>query len=431
LTKSVIVCFLEDQENHSNKEHTMTDISMALLEYLRKHGLDQDSNFLKEGIRLLSEMVMDLEVSEQIRASKYERNPDRRTQRNGYRERLWETRVGEIPLRVPKLRSGSYFPSLLEPRRRSEKALLAVVQQAYIKGVSTRKVDALLQALGLTGIDKSKVSRICKELDSVVAAFRDRPLNDAYPYLWLDALYLKVRQNGRIVSLAVVIAIGVRTSGERDILGFDVGASEDEAFWLQFLRRLKERGLHGVRLITSDAHLGLKKALSQTMSETSWQRCRVHFMRNLLAYVPKRDKAMVAAAVRTIFAHLEREAAGQQLIEVASVLQQRWPKAANMLLEAEEDILCFMHFPQGHWRRIYSNNPLERLNKEIKRRTNVVGIFPDRNAVIRLVGALLIEIDDEWQIGRRYFSLASMKELLEPDDETKLAALPIPLAPIH
>lgn len=409
----------------------MTDISMALLEYLRKHGLDQDSNFLQEGIRLLSEMVMDLEVSEQIRAGKYERNPERRTQRNGYRERLWETRVGEIPLRVPKLRSGSYFPSLLEPRRRSEKALLAVVQQAYIKGVSTRKVDALLQALGLTGIDKSKVSRICKELDGVVAAFRDRPLNDAYPYLWLDALYLKVRQNGRIVNLAVVIAIGVRTSGERDILGFDVGASEDEAFWMQFLRRLKERGLHGVRLVTSDAHQGLKNALSQTMSEASWQRCRVHFMRNLLAYVPKRDKAMVAAAVRTIFAHLEREAAGQQLIEVAAVLQQRWPKAATMLLEAEEDILCFMHFPQSHWRRIYSNNPLERLNKEIKRRTNVVGIFPDRDAVIRLVGALLIEIDDEWQIGRRYFSLASMKELLEPDDETKLAALPIPLAPVH
>ena len=409
----------------------MTDISMALLEYLRKHGLDQDSNFLKEGIRLLSEMVMDLEVSEQIRAGKYERTPQRHTHRNGYRERLWETRVGEIPLHIPKLRSGSYFPSLLEPRRRSEKALLAVVQQAYIQGVSTRKVDALLQALGLTGIDKSKVSRICKELDGVVAAFRDRPLNDAYPYLWLDALYLKVRQNGRIVSLAVVIAIGVRTSGERDILGFDVGASEDEAFWLQFLRRLKERGLHGVRLVTSDAHQGLKKALSQTMSEASWQRCRVHFMRNLLAYVPKRDKAMVAAAVRTIFAHLERKAAGQQLIEVASVLQQRWPKAANMLLEAEEDILCFMHFPQGHWRRIYSNNPLERLNKEIKRRTNVVGIFPDRNAVIRLVGALLMEIDDEWQIGRRYFSLASMKELLEPDDEAKLAALPIPLAPVH
>lgn len=233
----------------------MTDISMALLEYLRKHGLDQDANFLQQGIRLLSEMIMDLEVSEQIRAGKYERNP----QRNGYLERLWETRVGEIPLRIPKLRTGSYFPSLLEPRRRSEKALLAVVQQAYIKGVSTRKVDDLLQALGLTGIDKSKVSRICKELDEVVSAFRDRPLKDAYPYVWLDALYLKVRQNGRVVSLAVVIAIGVRASGERDILGFDVGASEDEAFWLQFLQRLKERGLHGVRLVTSDAHQGLKR----------------------------------------------------------------------------------------------------------------------------------------------------------------------------
>jgi putative transposase len=292
-------------------------------------------------------------------------------------------------------------------------------------------MDDLLRVLGLTGIDKSKVSRICQELDGVVAAFRDRSLTDAYPYVWLDALYLKVRQNGRVVSQALVIAIGVRDNGERDILGFDVGASEEEAFWLQFLRQLKERGLHGVQLVTSDAHQGLKKALSQTMSEASWQRCRVHFMRNLLAHVPKRDKAMVAAAVRTIFAHSEREAAGQQLVEVAAVLQHRWPRAAEMLLEAEEDILCFMHFPQSHWRRIYSNNPLERLNKEIKRRTNVVGIFPDREAVVRLVGALLIEIDDEWQIGRRYFSLASMKELLEPDDETKLAALPIPLAPIH
>jgi putative transposase len=393
--------------------------------------LDRDANFLQEGVRLLSELIMDLEVSEQIRAGRYERSTERRTQRNGYRERLWETRVGEIPLRIPKLRTGSYFPSLLEPRRRSEKALLAVVQQAYIQGVSTRKVDDLLRALGLTGIDKSKVSRICQELDEGVAAFRDRSLTDAYPYVWLDALYLKVRQNGRVVSQALVIAIGVRDNGERDILGFDVGASEEEAFWLQFLRQLKERGLHGVQLVTSDAHQGLKKALSQTMSEASWQRCRVHFMRNLLAHVPKRDKAMVAAAVRTIFAHSEREAAGQQLVEVAAVLQHRWPRAAEMLLEAEEDILCFMHFPQSHWRRIYSNNPLERLNKEIKRRTNVVGIFPDREAVVRLVGALLIEIDDEWQIGRRYFSLASMKELLEPDDETKLAALPIPLAPIH
>jgi transposase-like protein len=431
LTKSVIVRFLEDLTNHKHKEHTMTDISMALLEYLRKHGLDRDANFLQEGVRLLSELIMDLEVSEQIRAGRYERSTERRTQRNGYRERLWETRVGEIPLRIPKLRTGSYFPSLLEPRRRSEKALLAVVQQAYIQGVSTRKVDDLLRALGLTGIDKSKVSRICQELDEGVAAFRDRSLTDAYPYVWLDALYLKVRQNGRVVSQALVIAIGVRDNGERDILGFDVGASEEEAFWLQFLRQLKERGLHGVQLVTSDAHQGLKKALSQTMSEASWQRCRVHFMRNLLAHVPKRDKAMVAAAVRTIFAHSEREAAGQQLVEVAAVLQHRWPRAAEMLLEAEEDILCFMHFPQSHWRRIYSNNPLERLNKEIKRRTNVVGIFPDREAVVRLVGALLIEIDDEWQIGRRYFSLASMKELLEPDDETKLAALPIPLAPIH
>jgi transposase-like protein len=334
-------------------------------------------------------------------------------------------------LRIPKVRHGTYFPSLLNPRRRSEKALLAVVQQAYIQGVSTRKVDDLLQALGLTGIDKSKVSRICKELDSVVEAFRNRPLTDGYPYLWLDALYLKVRQNHRIVSQAVVIAIGVRTSGDREILGFDVGASEDEAFWLQFLRQLKQRGLREVQLVTSDAHEGLKKALGQVLTGATWQRCRVHFMRNLLAHIPKRDKAMVAAAVRTLFVVADRTAAGQQLTGVATALQKRYPKAAALLLEAETDILAYMDFPQSHWRRIYSTNPLERLNKEIKRRTNVVGIFPDRDSVIRLVGSLLMEIDDEWQIGRRYFSQASMKALLEPEPQMDMEALPMPLIPIH
>jgi transposase-like protein len=404
---------------------------MALLELLRKHGLENDVDFLREGIRMLSQRIMELEVSEQIGAGHYERGDNRQTHRNGYRDRIWETRVGEIPLRIPKVRHGTYFPSLLNPRRRSEKALLAVVQQAYIQGVSTRKVDDLLQALGLTGIDKSKVSRICKELDSVVEAFRNRPLTDGYPYLWLDALYLKVRQNHRIVSQAVVIAIGVRTSGDREILGFDVGASEDEAFWLQFLRQLKQRGLREVQLVTSDAHEGLKKALGQVLTGATWQRCRVHFMRNLLAHIPKRDKAMVAAAVRTLFVVADRTAAGQQLTGVATALQKRYPKAAALLLEAETDILAYMDFPQSHWRRIYSTNPLERLNKEIKRRTNVVGIFPDRDSVIRLVGSLLMEIDDEWQIGRRYFSQASMKALLEPEPQMDMEALPMPLIPIH
>jgi putative transposase len=409
----------------------MTEISMALLELLRKHGLENDVDFLREGIRMLSQRIMELEVSEQVGAGHYERGDSRQTHRNGYRDRVWETRVGEIPLRIPKVRSGTYFPSLLNPRRRSEKALLAVVQQAYIQGVSTRKVDDLLQALGLTGIDKSKVSRICKELDSVVEAFRNRPLTDGYPYLWLDALYLKVRQNHRIVSQAVVIAIGVRTSGDREILGFDVGASEDEAFWLQFLRQLKQRGLKEVQLVTSDAHEGLKKALGQVLTGATWQRCRVHFMRNLLAHIPKRDKAMVAAAVRTLFVVADRTAAGQQLAGVAAALQKRYPKAAELLLEAETEILAYMDFPQSHWRRIYSTNPLERLNKEIKRRTNVVGIFPDRDSVIRLVGSLLMEIDDEWQIGRRYFSQASMKALLEPEPQVDMQALPMPVLPIH
>jgi putative transposase len=288
-----------------------------------------------------------------------------------------------------------------------------------------------LQALGLTGIDKGKVSRICKALDETVTVFRERPLTASYPYLWLDALYLKVRQNHRVVSQAVVIAIGVRASGDREVLGFDVGASEDEAFWLQFLRQLKQRGLKGVQLVTSDAHEGLKNALGQVLTGASWQRCRVHFMRNLLAHIPKRDKALVAAAVRTVFVMADRDDASQQLAGVAEALQRRYPKAADLLVEAEADILAYMGFPQSIWWRIYSTNPLERLNKEVKRRTNVVGVFPDRDSVIRLVGSLLMEVDDEWQIGRRYFSQASMKELLEPEPLADATALPMPVLPIH
>lgn len=409
----------------------MTNPSIALVEYLRNLGADADLDFLRESAQLLSQLVMELEVEAQIGAGKYERSDERQTQRNGYRERSWETRVGAIALRVPKLRSGSYFPSLLEPRRKAEKALLAVVQQAYIQGVSTRKVDKLLQALGLDGIDKSKVSRICQELDGAVEAFRNRPLETAYPYLWLDALYLKVRQRGRVVSLAVVIAIGVRETGECDILGFDLGASEDEAFWLQFLRHLRERGLSGVQLVISDAHEGLKSAISQALTGASWQRCRVHFMRNLLAHIPKGDKAMVAAAIRTIFAQPSHPAASEQLQALAAAMDQPYPKAAELLRRAEDDILAYMAFPEEHWRRIYSTNPLERLNKEVKRRTNVVGIFPDRASVLRLVGALLNEIDDEWQVGRRYFSLASMKRLLEPEKLAPSPGIVIPLAPIH
>ena len=409
----------------------MTNVTIALQEYLRKLGVDQDKDFLQESVRIMSQMLMELEVQKQTGEAKHERTPERKTQRNGYRERIWETRVGEIPLHIPKLRTGSYFPSLLEPRRRTEQALLAVVQQAYVEGVSTRKVDDLLQAMGLTGIDKSQVSRICKGLDEVVHEFRNRPLEGRYPYIWLDALYLKVRQNHRIVNLALVIAIGVNELGEREVLGFGLGGSETEAFWLEFLRSLVQRGLTGVQLVISDAHEGLKAAIAQVLSGASWQRCRVHFMRNLLCHVPRGDQAMVAAALRTIFAQPSQEAARRQLRAVYEAMVTRWPKAADVLIDAENDILAYMVFPQEHWKRIYSNNVLERLNKEVKRRTNVVGVFPDEPSVIRLVGAILQEQADEWQVTKRYFSLESMRKLYEPQPLIMAEMIPFTLAPVH
>jgi putative transposase len=410
-------------------EDPMTDPSVALWEYLRKVGAGLEPDFLREAIRVMSELLMELEVGQHTGAGRYERSEERKTQRNGYRDRTWDTRVGTIPLRIPKLRQGSYFPSLLEPRRRAEQALLSVIQQAYIQGVSVRKVDDLVKALGLSGIEKSAVSRVCQELDTVVTAFRERPLSLAYPYVWLDALYLKVRVNHRIVSQAVVIAVGVRETGERDVLGFAVGGSEEEAFWTDFLRTLVARGLHGVQLVVSDAHEGLKKAIQTVLHGASWQRCRVHCMRNLLARVPQKDKAMVAAAVRTIFAQPTRAAASQQLQEVVSALGDRWAQAAQVLATAEDDVLAYMTFPQEHWTRIYSTNLLERLNREVKRRSEVVGIFPDVPSVVRLVGAVLLELDDEWQIERRYFNQDSMRRLLDPVPETTL--LPLRLAPVR
>ncbi|HET6444294.1 MAG TPA: IS256 family transposase [candidate division Zixibacteria bacterium] len=409
----------------------MTDITMAFMELLRKHELDIDSDFLREGVQIMMQKLIELEAEQQIGAGLYERKPERVTYRNGYRTRLWETRVGEVPLRIPKLREGTYFPSLLEPRKRSEQALLAVIQEAYIKGVSTRKVDDMVQALGLRGVDKSKVSRITKNLDELVQDFRHRPLEDEYPYVWLDALYLKVRQNHRVVSLAVVVAVAVASEGGRTILGFDVGASEEEAFWLQFLRTLVKRGLKGVRLVISDAHEGLKAAVNTVFAGASWQRCRVHFVRNVLAHIPKGDKAMIAAGVRTIFAQPDRKAAGQQLRYVAKTISTRWPRASQLLLKAEDDVLAFMAFPKAHWTRIYSTNILERLNKEVKRRTNVVEIFPDIPSVIRLVGTLLAEADDEWQIHRRYFSNDSMRHLYEPTLDMLAEPTPLTLAPVR
>jgi len=409
----------------------MTDPTIALTEYLRKLGVEQGQDFLRESVRLMSQMLMELEVEQQTGATRHERTPERKTYRNGYRERGWETRVGEIDLRIPKLRAGSYYPSLLEPRKRAEQALLAVVQQAYVEGVSTRKVDDLLQALGLSGIDKSQVSRICKGLDEVVQDFRNRPLEGRYPYVWLDALYLKVRQNHRIVSMAIVIAIGVNELGEREVLGFALGGSESEAFWLEFLRSLVQRGLHSVQLVISDAHEGLKTAIQLVLSGASWQRCRVHFMRNLLSHVPRGDMAIVAAALRTVFAQPDQKAARRQLRAVYEAMLPRWSKAAQVLIEAENDILAYMTFPQEHWKRIYSNNVLERLNKEVKRRTNVVGVFPDDPSVIRLVGAILQEQSDEWQVAKRYFSLESMRKLYDPQPLVLAEPVPFTLAPIH
>jgi putative transposase len=409
----------------------MAEQNMALIEYLRKLGLDGNLDFLRESVRLMSQLLMEAEVEERVGAGRHERTPERTTRRNGYRDRIWETRVGDVPLRIPKLRTGSYFPSLLQPRRKAEQALLNVIQEAYIHGVSTRKVDDLVQRLGLAGIDKSRVSRICKELDHQVAEFRGRTLEGEYPYLWLDALYVKARQNHRIVSRALVIATGVRESGEREVLGFDVGDSEDKAFWQAFLRDLKRRGLGGVHLIISDAHEGLKGAISEVFSGASWQRCRVHFMRNLLAYVPQADKSMVAAAVRTIFAQPSRKAASEQLTVVAEALEKRWPKAAQLLIAAEDDILAYMAFPKEHWTRIYSTNPLERLNKEIRRRTDVVGVFPNDEAVVRLTGAVLMEVNDEWQIERRYFSQESMRKLTAPESLLDSQPHPLRLPPVR
>jgi putative transposase len=394
----------------------MTDPAIAFREYLIKIGLNKDADFLQEGIQLLSQMLMELEVEGKTGAKKHERTSERKNHRNGYRTRTWETRVGEVELKIPKLRKGSYFPSLLEPRKPAEKALLAVIQQAYLKGVSTRKVDALVKALGLTGIDKSKVSRICQELDDMVDQFRNRPLQESYPYVWLDALYVKVVQNHRVVSLALVIAVGVDESGERHLLGFDLGGSEDEAFWLEFLRSLVRRGMKDVKLAISDANEGVKKALSKVFPGAAWQRCRVHFMRNLLARIPHGDKTSVAEAVRLIFEQPSHQSAVHRLRELAQVLEKTYPDAAKILIEGEQDILAYKTFPKEHWRRIHSTNMVERINKEVKRRYNVIGLLPDRPSVFRLIGPILKELDDNWRASqRRYFSEQSMLLVTEPD----------------
>ena len=384
------------------------DVRMALAALLRKAEVEPGVDVLREGVRVLAEAVMELEVSQHLGAERHERTPERTGQRNGYRERDWDTRVGTIGLRVPRVRDGSYFPALPEPRTRGERALVAVVQEAYIAGVSTRRVDDLVKALGMAGISKSQVSRLCTELDAEVARFRDRPLTAAYPYVWLDATFLKVRDGGRVVSQAVVIAVGVTMEGTREVLGVDVGPSEDGAFWLTFLRALVARGLASVQLVISGAHTGLRQAIGAVLHGASWQRCRVHFVRNALALVPKGVQPLVAATIRTVFAQPTVETAQQQWRQVADGFRARFPRLADLMEDAEADVLAYLAFPSAHWRQLWSTNPLERLNKEVKRRTDVVGIFPNAGAALRLVGALLSEQHDEWQIGRKYFSAESL-----------------------
>jgi transposase-like protein len=388
---------------------------MDLSAFVGKLLEEQDGDVLREGIRVLSQALMETEVAGLIGAERHERSADRTAYRNGYRTRTWDTRVGTIELAIPKVRPGTYFPSLLQPRRRAEQALLAVVQEAYVHGVSTRKVDDLVKGLGLDGISKSEVSRICSELDPVVEAFRTRLLTGEHPYVWVDATYHKVRVDGRVQNQATVVAVGVTGDGERQVLGVDVGPSEDRAFWTAFLRSLVKRGLRGVRLIISDAHVGLKQAVATVLTGATWQRCRVHFMRNLLATVPHSAREAVAAIVRTIFAQPDHATALAQLRKVADGLRARFAAAAALLEDAAEDILAYRHLPPAHQRQLHSTNPLERLNKEIKRRSNVVGIFPNPRSVLRLVGAVLLEQDDEWAVAeRRYFSAESMKELTAP-----------------
>ena len=396
------------------------ELRIGLCELLRKAMIEQDADFLKEGVRVLSQALMEMEVQEHLGAAPHERTERRTGQRNGYRERSWDTRVGTVELKVPRVRDSSYFPSLLEPRRKAERALAAVVQEAYVHGVSTRKVDELVKALGMGGISKSRVSELCKELDEEVERFRSRPLEGPYPYVWLDATYLKSRQDGHVASTAVVIAVGVNgKSGEREVLGLDVGPSEDGAFWSSFLRSLVVRGLSGVRLVTSDSHRGLKEAIETVVQGTSWQRCRLHFMRNALSFVPKAAQQMVGATIRTVFAQPDSESAHQQWRKVSDGFGARFPKLSLLMDEAEEDVLSYSAFPQEHWQKVWSNNPLERVNKEVKRRTNVVGIFPNEAAVVRLVGAVLLEQHDEWQVAKRYFSLGSLAKLERKEELTE------------
>jgi putative transposase len=402
----------------------MTEDRMALLETVRKAIDDGDVDFLREGVRVLAEAVMEAEVTEVTGVPHGERDPEHRlTRRNGYRERRWDTRVGSVELSIPRVRDGGYFPSLLEPRRRAERALLAVLQEAYVHGVSTRRVEDLVEALGITSMSKSQVSRMCADLDTEVEAFRTRSLaEEAHPYLWLDATYVKVRESGRVVSMAVLVATGVAMSGERRVLGLELAPGNDEgSAWPAFVNSLVDRGLFGVRLVISDDHRGLVKTVHEQLLGAAWQRCRVHFTRNAQDLVSRSTRGMIATIVRSVFEQPDEATAREQLRRAVDGLTDGFPKVAELLTAAETDLLTHFTFPETHRRQIRSTNPLERLNKEIKRRTAVVGIFPTRASVIRLVGMVLAEQDDEWQDGRRYFrpeTMALIDAVTEREEDT-------------
>jgi putative transposase len=399
----------------------MTEDRLPLAELLQKAG---DGDFLRAVAEAVLQILMESDAEGLIGgAGRHERSPERLNYRNGYRDRTLDTRLGQLQLRVPKLRQGSYFPPFLEPRKMTEKALVAVIQEAWIGGVSTRRVDDLVQAMGLSGISKSQVSKLCKDIDERVNAFLERPLEGEWPYLWLDATYLKVREGGRIVSVAAIIAVAVDTDGRREIVGLSIGPSEAETFWSTFLKSLVRRGLKGVKLVISDAHEGLKHAIGKVLG-AAWQRCRVHWMRCALARVPKGQQTMVAAALRQAFLQADHDTAHQTWRQVADQLRPRWPKLATLMDDSEHDVLAFMAFPVQHRTKLHSTNPLERLNKEVKRRGDVVGIFPDERSIVRLIGAVLLEQNDEWQLQHRYMQVEAMTELLQPGIEADPLRLP-------
>lgn len=382
----------------------MTEERMALLELVEQQA---DGDLVREMLAFAADRIMEAEVETRTGAAKGARSPLREVQRNGYRMRDWDTRAGRIALEIPKLRKGSYLPSFLEPRRTAEKALVAVIQEAYVQGISTRSVDDLVKAMGAGGMSKSQVSRLCAEIDERVNAFLSRPLEGAWPYLWLDATYLKVREGGRIISKAVIVAVAVNEDGKREVLGVATGPSEAETFWTDFLRSLADRGLRGVKLVIADDHKGLRAAARRVFNATH-QRCRVHWMRNALAHAPAKQRTAVAAMLKTIFAQESKAEAEAQWDTVADALREKQDKLGTFLDASRNDVLAYMDFPREHWTQIASTNPLERVNREIKRRTDVVGIFPNDEAIIRLVGAIMLETNDEWTVARRYMSLETL-----------------------